>query len=170
MARVLNGIINSAAILDIQKVQYSEKLVMSGTVPAASEQSFSIAISNLGNFICQKITGSYTSLVLDAAAIVDDGVCHMRGQLNDGAQQTMLFNDFIPFDLFASPGRRKSNLSTTVLTDAVAGQYLNPFEFEYCFRMNGSILMKVKNDSDTANSFSLCFSGIRTLNSANMQG
>lgn len=155
--------INPEAVFALQNSQYSERLLMSGSVPANQTALGKVSVSNLGHFFCMFITGSFTSLASPAGAIVDMGVSYLSGQLIDGAGQRKLFNDRIPLDLFLSPGRRRSVNSTTVLTDPVGNNLFYPIELEYLFTANSDILMEFVNTSDEANQYEICFHGIRVI-------
>lgn len=174
MIRVFSEKINAAALLSGQNRQYSEKLVMSDTVPAASSKLAKVAVSNLGHFLCLQLTGSYTAVYTSGGSNVDDGVCHLKGQLIDATGNRRLFNDYIPLDLLLSPGRVRTNAAANaiiavagVADTAPAGNALfYPLEFEYLFSANSEILLDVKNDSNYAVDFAICFHGIRVIASA----
>lgn len=162
--------LNSREIFELQKSQYSERLLLSDTVPAGQTQQGQVAVSNLGHFLCMFITGSYSSLASPAGAVIDTGVNYLSGQLIDGAGQRKLFNDKIPFDLWLSPGRRRDAASTTVLADPVANNLFYPIEFQYLFTSNSVILLDVENESDEDNSYEICFHGIRLVSDMVLQG
>lgn len=170
--KVLSKQIDIAASFRLQNTQYSEKLLMSDTVPAGTEKPGKTAVSTLGNFLCQFITGHFQTLSkVNTSHVIDDGVSHLRGQLIDGTGQRKLFSDYIPFDLFCSPGRTKALAAENNLTAYStfanqadpANQLFYPMEFEYLFAVNTDILMYVKNDSDVDLSYDLVFHGVRIL-------
>lgn len=179
MIRVFNKI-EAQKLFASQRSQYSEVLVLSGVVPANAGILTRTAVSNLGHFLCLKITGSFSTLRIDplaAPALIDDGVEHLRGQLIDGAGQRKLFNDFIPFGLFLSPGRRRDGTATnawaptaTAALAAPGGSLFYPGEFEYLFSANSEILLDVRNDSDAINRFDIAFQGIRILSGVSVAG
>jgi hypothetical protein len=168
--RALSKKVNIRETFALQNQQYSEKLLLADSVPAATEKLGKVSVSTLGNFLCQFITGHYQSLALvNTSHTIDDGVSHLRGQLIDGTGNRKLFNDYIPLDLFLSPGRTKSASAENNLTaystyadraDA-ANSLFYPVEFEYLFAVNTDILFAVKNDSDVALTYEICFHGIR---------
>lgn len=162
--------INPVEAFDIQNTQYMERLLMRGTVPAGSTFPGSVAVSNLGHFFCLFVTGTFSTLALSAGVAVDTGISYLSGQLIDGAGQKKLFNDRIPLDLWLSPGRRKDALSTTVLTDPVSNSLFFPIELQYLFTANSNILLDLVNTSDYANSFEICFHGIRLISSMAQAG
>jgi hypothetical protein len=166
--------VDVAKTFALQNTQYSEKLLLSDTVGAATEKLGKIAISNLGNFLCMFITGQYQTLSLvNTTHIIDDGVCHLRGRLVDGTGNRNLFNDYIPLDLLLSPGRAKTAaaVNNLVADGAFANQadpansLFYPIEFNYLFAVNTDILFYVKNDSDTSISYDVCFHGVRIMDS-----
>lgn len=171
MIRVFNKILTGGTLFPTQKVQYKECIALSDTVPAGETKLCKVNISSLGHFLCLNITGRFTTLALSGESTIDNGVCSLRGQLSDGNGQRMLFADYIPFDLFLSPGRCRSAdaINNVVAVDEVADRadsvegLFYPFEFEYLFSANADIQLSVKNLSDADNSFDILFSGIRIL-------
>jgi hypothetical protein len=88
-----------------------------------------------------------------------------------------LFSDYIPFDLFLSPGRARSvnavnNTGASVnIGVANRGESLfYPIELEYCFAANSSIQLDVKNASGTPLTYYIMFHGIRILASQSVSG
>lgn len=156
--------INIEQLLNIQQGQYQEKLLLEGTIGADTSLLTRVNISSLGSFICLFMTGSFTTLTNDGGDIKDNGVVSLSAKMSDGSNQRSLFNDFIPLDLFLSPGRSKSALSTTVLTtDDQSNSLFYPQPFQYIFRRTSEILFDVKNTANTENSFKISFHGIRAL-------
>lgn len=155
---------------NIKRTQFPEKILLSGRVGAETEERFLVNISPLGDFLCLYITGNYSTLIKYGDNIVDNGVCYLRGLLIDGTGARKLFNDFIPFDLFLSPGRVKSqdadnNGMIIMGYDAAepSSQLFYPLEFQHMFDRGSSIIIDVKNDSNIENTFNICFHGIRLL-------
>lgn len=189
-SRVFNKAFDVSQMLALQVVQYSERLLLSGVVPANSEIVAKTTVSNLGHFFCMFLTGKYTTLIniMDqqlGTRVIDSGIQYLRALLTDGAGQKRLFNDYIPLDLFLSPGRAKANcdnaytdlLDNTVIPPrevalaALPGQTLfYPIEFEYVFPANTDILLNVKNSSNHENSFEIMLHGVRILASASVKG
>lgn len=169
--------IDAEKLFASQRNQYSEVLRLTGTIAANAGGLTRTAVSNLGHFLCLKVTGSFTTLVDVAGTVQDDGIDHLRGQLIDGAGQRKLYNDFIPLSLLLSPGRRRSALaanafapSGAIVTSGASGALFYPVEFEYLFSANSEILFDVRNDSNTANSFDIAFHGIRILSGVSVAG
>jgi len=159
--------INIRDALDLENLQYTERLLLSGSIPASSNRLLTTSVSNLGHFACLWMTGHYTSLVSDDPA-TDTGVSYLRGKLIDGANERPLFNDYIPLDLWLSPGRVRD---AAALTDApVSNSLFYPTEFQYIFPANGEIQLDVWNDSDYANDLAVMFHGIRIKASAAVRG
>lgn len=166
----LRSLIDLETRSDIKRNQYPEKLILSDTVPAGRTLKSKTSISNIGPFQCLYITGRFSTLSMVDQAIVDDGICSLRGMMIDGTGDRRLFQDYIPFDLLFSPGRIKSLSAVNCLIDDAAAdlaapghQLFYPFEFQNLFDANSTIYMDVKNDSDADNSYDICFHGIRLL-------
>ena len=153
--------IDPARILKLQNLQYQEKLLLSDTVPANSQQMGQINVSSLGDFFCLYITGHYTRLYLDDQTITDSGICYLRGKLIDGSNQRNLFNDYIPLDLFTSPGGVRSALAAAPDPQPDSNNLFYPQPFQYMFPINSQIMFDCKNDSDYANTYELVFHGVR---------
>jgi hypothetical protein len=170
----LQFLLNAGSMMEMQRRQYRETLLLEDTVPAGQSKQGFTSITNLGSFLVQSITGSFDTGTLysdgDGYIYIDDGIDYLRGQLIDGNGQRKLFNDYIPFHIWLSPGRRKDAASTNVQNDNAP--YLKadssyplfyPLEFVYLFAANGNILLDVKNDSGVDLSYSIAFHGIRIL-------
>jgi len=152
------------ALFMLQKTQYSEKLVLSDDVPAGSMRMGKVSITNLGHFLCTRITGTFETLTdVGALVINDDGVCHLRGKIVDQSSNRPLTNDYIPLDLILTPGRIKSSRSVPVLNDAPANGVFWPDDFVYLFAKNSDVSFEVKNDGNTAMRYNLCFHGVRII-------
>jgi hypothetical protein len=155
--------IDAEKVFNLQNQQYSERLLMSGSVPAGQTALGKVNVSNLGHFFCMFVTGTFTTLAIPAGPIVDTGVNYLSGQLIDGAGQKKLFNDRIPLSLWLSPGRRRDATSTTVLTDPVGNNLFYPIELEYLFTANADIMLELYNSSAAINYYEICFHGIRII-------
>lgn len=182
MIQVLNARLSAQSKFALQQKQYSEKIVLSDSVPAGTTKLCRTNVSNLGHFLCLRITGSFETLTVvtysQTDKIIDDGVSHLRCQLQDGAGQRIMFNDYVPMELFLSPGRRLSanaennlNAVTNYAARSQAPNQLNyPDEFEYLFSANSDILLSVKNDSNTTIAFDILFHGVRILSDRTVRG
>lgn len=176
--------LNASAILQNQNSQYADKIILSDTVPANTQKQGAASVSNLGHFLCQFITGRFqTASLVSSTHYIDDAISHLRGQLIDGAGQRKLFDDFIPFDLFLSPGRVKfANTSLSGVSHAISNNIIAdagvadtapdsnnlfyPLELDYIFSANSNIILDVKNDSNVDLSYDIVFHGIRILHQA----
>ena len=170
-------LINAAEHIKKQQFRYDEKLVMSGVVPAnTAGTSFRVHVSTLGSFLLKHITGTFTTLNKpENTDIVDTGSNFLTCQLLDGYGNKPLFSDFIPMDLFLSPGRRKSVLAVNALHTAAgydraadSSTLFYPQEFQYIFNENTDIVLNVTNTSNADNSFDICFHGIRFVSNNNI--
>lgn len=176
MIRVFNKL-DASRLFNLQSTQYSEVLRVSGSCPANGSALARTDISNLGHFLCTKITGFFSTLSLVGGVILDDGIDHLRGQLIDGSGQKKLFNDFVPFSLWLSPGRRRDATAANAFAPVggtpvsnVGESLFYPVEFEYLFTANSQILLEVRNDSTQANTFDIAFHGIRILSGVSVAG
>jgi hypothetical protein len=170
---VFQNQIDAGYLRQNQNKQYSEIVLLSDTVPANSTKLGQTAISSLGSFLCQFITGTFNCLYNDQTAVIDQGVCFLLGQLIDSTGNRKLFTDFVPLNLFLSPGRQKDNTAANVQGTAEAGvvnaadpsgMFLNPLEFNYLFSKNSDISMEVKNISNVDLSYNIAFHGILLVN------
>lgn len=161
MVNIFAKKIDPKAILGLQNLQYQEKLLLSDNVPAGGQKMGSVNISSLGHFYCYFMTGHFETLYDDAGATKDDGIVHLRSQMVDGSNMRPLFNDYIPLDLFLTPGRTKSADSTTFATDAVANNLFYPQQFQYMFTVNSEILFDTKNDGEVEMNYEIVFHGVR---------
>ncbi len=153
-------VVQPAEAFEIQNAQDRDILYMQGTIPAGSGGTdITINVSQLGHFLCQYITGTFETITLVAAVITDTGVNYLFGQLRDGTRP--LFSDRIPFDLFLTPGRRKSPLTVAPALDPVGNTLFYPMELEHIFAVNTNITMNVANTSLTPVSFEIAFHGKR---------
>jgi hypothetical protein len=133
---------------------------MAGTVPASSQSAIRVTVSNQGHFYCLGITGTFTTLYTAAGPVItDDGTNHLRGQLF--SDNDPIFNDFVPFDLFLSPGRRLAYNAGAPVAGTPSNALFVQFPLEYLFPANSIILMNCINDGSAANSFDIAFIGIR---------
>lgn len=175
-------LLDSGRLLNTQSVQNSEKIPMSGTVPANDKYQARVSISNYGDFLCMFITGSFETLykvtVQQVDHIVDIGIDYMRGILGDSIGQRKLFTDYVPFSLWLTPGRRRSPDAENNLLDVanVANEcpgssfLFYPMEFEYVWAANAEIILDVYNDSNVEQDFDICFHGVRIASAQAVSG
>lgn len=159
---VLLNRINAPAMFEIQNRQNQECIYLADTVGAGSQKLAKVSVSNLGHFFCQHITLTYTTLENVGAVTTDTGIDYLRGKLIDGSNMRPLFGDYVPFSLWAVPGRRKSLAASG--SDSFQMQII--FPWEYIFTVNADILLDVKNDAiGESNSYSMALWGIRVKSS-----
>jgi hypothetical protein len=167
----LSKLYDARQMLEVQRVQYETRLIIKGWIPANQSQILKVNIGNLGHFLCKWMTGDYTTLSVKTApnTLQDNGVCSLRAKLIDGTGQRELFEDYIPLDLWLSPGRVRANPALVpppyTLAAADLGAPSNtlffPIEFTQLFQANSEIDLDVKNDSDAPNYLTICFHGVR---------
>lgn len=163
--RLYSKVIQPDVAFEIQNAQDRDILYMQGTIPAGSGGTdITINVSQLGHFMCQFITGTFETITLVAAVITDTGVNYLSGQLRDGTRP--LFSDRIPFDLFLSPGRRKSPLTVAPALDPIGNTLFYPMELEHLFAVNSNITMNVASTSTTPVTFEIAFHGRRIYSGA----
>jgi hypothetical protein len=161
---LLEKAINPKDLFAIQNYQYQEKLILTDEVPAGSTRLGKVSITNLGHFLCTRITGNYETITdVGAGVINDDGVSHLRGKIIDQCTNRALTNDYVPLDLILTPGRVKTSKSANVLTDPASSAVFWPDEFIYLFTVNSDISIDVKNDGNTAIKYNICFHGWRFI-------
>lgn len=122
------------------------------TVPANGNDDDQVDIKPDAHFECFYITGDFQTR---NAAGADDGVNHISIRITDGSNDLKLMENFIPANLFLSPGR--------TLASGVAGNPTNqlfyPFPFHHIFPANGSIIIEATNNGATDNVLNLLFWG-----------
>lgn len=145
--------LSPSQIIEAQKTAYSQNLILIDSVPAGQTKQGILSIGSYGHFFLNYITGTFETINAGS----DTGVCYLYGKLVDNAVNRDLFNDYIPLNLFCSPGRRASTKASGSPSNAI----YSPEKFEYFFSANTDIAFSVKNSSDTELSYELCFHGIR---------
>ena len=148
-------------VLALQNSQYQVCLYTQIEVGPGEQVDQSVNISSIGHFLLLTMTGSYTSKIADGPETYD-GICKQSVQLTDGSNDRQLFEDFIPANLFLSPGRIQSISGVGNASEPLRRE----FAFVYCFLANGQIIVKVKNHSDVANTTRIMFKGIRVFTQA----
>jgi hypothetical protein len=171
-----SALLSAASIIQNQISKFDEKLIITGTVPANGRGIFKVHVSTLGCFLLKHITGTFTTLDKIGDSIIDSGVNSLLCQFIDGYGNKPLFSDFVPMDLFLSPGRRKSSLAVNNAVSVVgvadvaapSSTLFYPQEFQYMFNENTDIVVSVTNSSPTDNNFDICLHGIRYVNKSNI--
>jgi len=160
--------------------QHREGILLQGEIQAGTSDTAKVEVGTAGTIVTMRMAAYYTTLDLDVVSghVIDDGICHLRGQLIDTDKNLALFNDFIPFNLFSSPGRIKAKSALVagvvtacsnylkadgVIADAAAagGNLYEPQEFTHPFTVNSYIKIDVKNDAGCSNKFAIYFDVIR---------
>ncbi len=171
--RVFGEALSSKALQQSQARQRSEMIPLTQVVPASSGALGVAHVGTMGSFLLLYITGRFTTLKTVAVThIIDDGVCDVRGQLKCSTGTVLLFSDFIPLDLWLSPGRRLSATAENLLGSATinavtyaqampASPLFFPTEFQFLFPVNADIQVDFRNDGDAAETVEIAFHGIR---------
>ena len=159
---------NVKRAFDLQAVEYDEALVMQVTVPANQNTLGQILISGMGDFQLGRIEGRFDTLYNTTGSVINDtGVSYLTGKLYDGGPMKQLFGDYVPLEIFLSPGRTRSAAAANNIaaTDAAIAPVSNPlfypFLFKYTFPINGYITMDFKNSSNAPLNATLMFIGRR---------
>lgn len=148
--------INAKEYLQVQRYQNQYALYLTDTIAAGATRLASVAVSPEGDFLCQHITLSYTTV--DGGPAADTGLDYIRARIIDGNGQKPLFSDLIPLGLWGTPGRRKS----LAAGGSDSNQIQVVFPWEYMFISQGSIIIEARSDATAAdNSYSIAFWGIR---------
>jgi hypothetical protein len=92
------------------------------------------------HFECHFVMGDFTTL---SAAGVDNGVNQCSVRITDGSNDLKLMDNFVPVNLFLSPGR--------TLAEGVAGNPTNqlfyPIPFPHIFAASGKIQIETQNSA-----------------------
>ena len=169
--------------------QHREGLFLTGQIPAGQSSTVKVEVGTAGAVVTMRMAGYFTTLddigtpggAPHVPHIIDDGICHLRGQLIDTDKNLALFNDFVPLNLFLSPGRmRVKNITMAgvvlpvenYIKPAIAVGFLadtaapssflyEPQEFTHPFTVNSYVRIDVKNDAAADNIFAMYFDVIR---------
>ena len=158
--------------------QHREGILLQGEIMAGTSDTAKVEVGTAGTIVTMRMAAYYTTLDYIGGHVIDDGICHLRGQLIDTDKNLALFNDFIPFNLFSSPGRIKAAAGIVAgvsvpcsnylqadpgIADAAApgGNLYEPQEFTHPFTVNSYLKIDVKNDAGCSNKFAIYFDVIR---------
>ena len=163
-----------------KKDQHREGILLTGEILAASSDTVKVEVGTAGTICTMRMAGTFTTLDLDTGSghVIDDGICHLRGQLIDTDGNLALFNDFTPLNMFLSPGRIKAKSALVggvatacsnylkadagiVDTAAPGANLYEPQEFTHPFPVNSYIRIDMKNDAGCSNKFWIYFDVIR---------
>jgi hypothetical protein len=170
--------LNTAQLRANKRDQHREGILLQGEVNEGTSDSFKVEVGTAGTIVTLRMAAYYTTLDYVSGHVIDDGICHLRGQLIDTDQNLQLFNDFIPFSLFSSPGRIKAKSALVAGVPTACANYLvddgvialaaapganlyQPNEFTHPFTVNSYIRMDVKNDAACSNRFAVYFDVVR---------
>lgn len=125
-------------------------------VPAAGSDSDTINIKNDAHFDCYFITGDFTTLSTVDDVTTDIGTNFLSLRFTDASNDLKICDDFIPADLFLSPGRVKDPAGTA---GNPSNSLFYPFPFEHIFPASGGITIEVANSGLADNEINLLFWG-----------
>jgi len=154
--------IDISQIIDLQQHQYQNVLYLEEEVAADTQVDATVNITALGHFMLLSMTGSYTTKAFDDPDVIDNGLCPFTVQLVDGSNQRTLFDDFVPANLFLSPGREKI-LAGAISADNRSDPLYLEFPFIYTFPLNSQIVVRIRNSANYANILKIEFKGIRVF-------
>jgi len=179
----MRKIVDTNKIFADQNAAYEDRVLLGDIVPANGQKVGSAFISTLGHFKCYQVAGHFETqksitLTDTSTVIIDDGMNHLRGQLEDSCGNRKLMSDYIPLNLWLSPGRvirvrqtpanafveqLDSGVNPLVMARRAAPSnslfYCIPFK--YTFSANSNIIFTVINDSNVALAYELMFYGLR---------
>jgi hypothetical protein len=175
--------LNTAQLRENKKGQHREGILLQGEVNEGTGDTFKVEVGTAGTIVTMRMAANFTTLDLVGGHVIDDGICHLRGQLIDTDQNLQLFNDFIPFSLFSSPGRMKAKSALVAGVPTACSNYLvndgvialaaapganlyEPNEFTHPFTTNSYIRIDVKNDAACSNRFQIYFDVSRVTRKA----
>lgn len=149
--------IDVAEVMRLQQYQYQCTLYLEQEVPANSQVDAAVNVTSIGHFMLLSMTGSYTTVEEIDEEPVDNGVVPLYAQLVDGSNFRELFEDYVPANLFLSPGREKSLSTSGERSDQLFLEY----PFVYTFPLNGQVILRIQNAANYANKLKVAFKGIR---------
>jgi hypothetical protein len=158
MLSLITRDIDTRALLERFKYQRLQALMMVDTVAAGGASQGKTEVSTQGDFLALFATGRFSTLKNNGGAAQDDGVSHLRGKLF--SDDIPIFNDFIPLDLWLTPGRVRDAQD---LTGAVSNNLFVPLPFVYVFPANSKIYLDARNDGTFANTYTIIWWGFRII-------
>jgi len=158
--------------------QHREGILLTGEIAAGTSDTAKVEVGTAGTIVTMRMAGAFTTLDVVGGKVIDDGICHLRGQMVDTDRNLALFNDFIPLSLFLSPGRVKAKTALVAGVVTAVDNYLQASagladtaapsaslyeaqEFTHPFTVNSYIRIDVKNDAACSNKFWIYFDVIR---------
>lgn len=170
--------LSTIILRESKKGQHREGLFISGEITEGQSDTIKLEIGTAGSVATLRMAGYFTTLDFVGGKVIDDGINHLRGQLIDTDGNLALFNDFVPLNLFLSPGRTRSKNAKVAGVVTACDNYLQasagladaaapssflyePQEFSHPFTVNSYIRFDVKNDAACTNRFGIYFDVIR---------
>jgi hypothetical protein len=145
----------------VQKKQWFAQYYVNGEVEPQSEKTVPLNIEGAGDFLIEEITGSFETLTLSGADIVDNGICSLSMKIEDNGANKRLMNDFIPLNLMLSPGRVRSDSVTIADTSPYPDPIFVPLSMPYLMYQKSSMSITVKNTSTATQKFAILFWGVQ---------
>lgn len=144
--------INVPESINDMSYQRMQWITFSKTVPANTNGSDVVQISDDGHFKSVFLGGQYSSLT---AEDTDGGACQISVKIVDNGRRWDIIDNLTPMSLFCSPGRQRSS--------GIAGDPSNPLfypvEFPYIFLAGTTIRVEYANAAAYANTFWLIWYG-----------
>ena len=104
--------LSNEKLRDSKTGQHREGILLQGEITAGQGDTAKVEVGTAGTIVTMRMAAYYTTLdnigTVAVPDVEDDGICHLRGMLWDTDKNLILFNDFVPFNLFSSPGRIKA--------------------------------------------------------------
>jgi hypothetical protein len=139
-------------LLDQMSWQRLQILTFSQVIPANTQNSQVVQISDDGHFHCKYLGGQFTTLT---GAAADGGACTTSIKISDNGRRWDIMDNLIPMSLFCNPGRQR--------VSGVAGDPSNPMfypvDFDYTFLAGTTIRIEFANSAAFANTIWLAFYG-----------
>lgn len=115
---------------------------------AGTQGSGVIPIQSSGPFFMEMLTIAYPTVLNDGATDVDDGVSRLRLQLKNSSNNLPVFSDFIPVELFATPGRRATPGVVSAYAPGTLQLGTGGFPLYALFPTSGNIGFDWQNDAN----------------------
>lgn len=151
--------INIPESIDAMSWQRMQWITFSKVVPANSQNSDVVQISDDGHFKSAYMGGQFTALTAQDA---DGGDCPISVKIVDNGRRWEIIDNLTPMSLFCTPGRQR--------VSGVAGDPSNPLfvpvEFPYIFLAGTTIRVEYANNAAYANTFWLIWYGDKQFKSS----
>jgi len=144
--------INIPESIDSMQWQRMQWITFSKVIPANSNGSDVVQVSDDGHFKSYYMGGQYTTLT---AADTDGGAATTLIKIVDNGRRWDIIDNLAPMSLYCSPGRQRSS--------GIAGDPSNPLfepiEFPYIFLAGTTIRIEYSNTAAYANTIWLIWYG-----------